>query len=138
MLILYSFVQNTDEIEIEIDALPPAVLRALWDAVMKPKQTAAAPPSPAKPFKSGRNQAGTGGLKRKSMDEAAEAEKMRLLEQRISMFDQATSPTAAGAGGAGGVKNGSVSTAMNGHGNDVDSTHSSDSESDSGTSSDSD
>jgi len=92
----------------------------------------------AKPFKTGRNQAGTGGLKRKSMDEAAEAEKMRLLEQRISMFNAATSP------GAGGNANGgapSVGTVQNGAGagaGDADSTHSSDSESDSGSSSDSD
>jgi len=32
------FAQNTDEIEIEIDAFPPAVLWALWNAVVKPKQ----------------------------------------------------------------------------------------------------
>ncbi|KAF8315176.1 Bromodomain-containing protein, partial [Clavulina sp. PMI_390] len=78
--------ENTDEIEIEIDALPPAVLRALWAVVIKPKQPVATAVA-AKPFKSGRNQAGTGGLKRKSMDENAESEKMRLLEQRVQMFD---------------------------------------------------
>lgn len=108
--------------------------------MIKPKQP---PPPPAvastsaKPFKTGRNQAGTGGLKRKSMDEAAEAEKMRLLEQRISMFDVATSP-AAGAAPANG-RAPSVATVQNGAvAGDADSTHSSDSESDSGSSSDSD
>lgn len=134
--------QNADEIEIEIDALPPAVLRALWNAVIKPKQPVAPTASTsAKPFKSGRNQAGTGGLKRKSMDEAAESEKMRLLEQRISMFDAVTSPSGAGAGAASGPngRQESVATVQNPTGaGDADSTHSSDSESDSGSSSDSD
>lgn len=31
---------------------------------------------------------GTGGLKRKSMDEDVEAEKIRQLEQRMALFDQ--------------------------------------------------
>lgn len=71
------------------------------------------------------------------MDEAAEAEKMRLLEQRISMFDAATSP-AAGANPANG-RAASVTTVQNAAAaGDADSTHSSDSESDSGSSSDSD
>lgn len=72
------------------------------------------------------------------MDEVAEAEKMRLLEQRISMFD-AVIP---GSGSAAQGRQDSVTTvntaAVVGAGGDADSTHSSDSESDSGSSSDSD
>jgi len=121
---------NTDEIEIEIDALPPQVLRSLWNAVIKPK---AAPPAAPKPPKNGRQHAATGGLKRKSMDEVAEAEKMRELEARISMFNGELP----GANGAPPPRR-PVTTAAVG-GGDADSVHSSDSESDSGSdSSDSD
>jgi len=74
---------NADEIEIEIDALPPAVLRQLWNTVIKPKSTV---PS-TKPAKSGKNHPATGGVKRKSMDEHVEAQKMRDLEARINMFN---------------------------------------------------
>jgi bromodomain-containing factor 1 len=125
--VLYSFFkQSTDEIELEIDALPPSVLRALWNTVIKPKQ---APAPQAKPFKPGRNQSGTGGKQRKSMDEAVEAEKMRALEARISMFDQAVSGTA---GATNGAVNGAGSvTTVHPAANDADST---DSESDSASS----
>src|SRR5258707_6165730 len=83
-LISTSF-QNADEIEIEIDALPPAVLRQLWNTVIKPKPGA---PS-TKTAKSGKNHPATGGVKRKSMDEHVEAQRMRALEARINMFDKA-------------------------------------------------
>lgn len=39
---------------------------------------------------------GTGGLKRKSMDENVEAEKIRQLEERMRLFDQPNSATASG------------------------------------------
>jgi len=108
------------------------ILRALWNALIKSKQapplTPAVALTSAKPFKTGRHQAGTSGLKRKSTNEAAEAEKMRLLEQRVSMFDAATSP---GAGVNANGRTPSVTTVQNDAG-DMDSTHSSDSESDSG------
>lgn len=42
---------------------------------------------------------GTGGLKRKSMDEDVEAEKIRVLEERMALFSNAggkSSSTAAG------------------------------------------
>ncbi|KAF8338313.1 Bromodomain-containing protein [Cantharellus anzutake] len=87
---------NADEIEIEIDALPPAVLRQLWNTVIKPKPAAAA----AKPSKSGKNHPATGGVKRKSMDEHAEAQKMRELEARINMFNNADLKNGVAANGA--------------------------------------
>lgn len=43
----------------------------------------AAPPKRNRPGKG----TGTGGLKRKSMDEDVEAEKIRQLEQRMALFD---------------------------------------------------
>ncbi|KAF9513687.1 hypothetical protein BS47DRAFT_1362247 [Hydnum rufescens UP504] len=135
---------NTDEIEIEIDALPPKVLHSLWNVVIKPKM--APPPTSAssKPTKNGRH-TGTGGLKRKSMDEEAEARKMREIDARINMFSNGTGGGSPNANGTNGTTNGvevrrtSAVTATNAGGGDADSVHSSDSESDSGSdSSDSD
>ncbi|KAJ4476755.1 bromodomain-containing protein [Lentinula aciculospora] len=73
---------STEEIELEIDLLPTAVLTRLYNVVVRPMK--AAPPKRNRPGKG----TGTGGLKRKSMDEEVEAEKIRQLEQRMAMFDQ--------------------------------------------------
>ncbi|KDQ13577.1 hypothetical protein BOTBODRAFT_111322, partial [Botryobasidium botryosum FD-172 SS1] len=109
---------NTEEIEVEIDMLAPSVLMKLWNFVIKPRHS---PPKPK--GVRGRNAAGTGGVKRKSMDEAAESEKIRQLEARMRMFEQA------GTGGAGAPA--AVATAAQpvgmGAGADVDESASSDS-----------
>ncbi|KAG6891419.1 hypothetical protein C0992_007198 [Termitomyces sp. T32_za158] len=73
--------QSTEEIELEIDLLPPAVLTKLYNFVIRPLR---APPT--KRVRTGKG-TGTGGLKRKSMDEDAEAEKIRLLEERMLLFE---------------------------------------------------
>ena len=65
--------QSTEEIELDIDQLPPAVLLKLYNTVMRPiKAKSSGRPSagPARHSSHG----GTGGLKRKSMDEEAEDE----------------------------------------------------------------
>ena len=59
------------------------MLRQLWNTVIKPKPVA----SSAKSAKGGKNHPATGGVKRKSMDEHVEAQKMRDLEARINMFN---------------------------------------------------
>ncbi|KAG6885943.1 hypothetical protein C0993_007445 [Termitomyces sp. T159_Od127] len=73
--------QSTEEIELEIDLLPPSVLTKLYNFVIRPLR---APQT--KRVRTGKG-TGTGGLKRKSMDEDVEAEKIRLLEERILLFD---------------------------------------------------
>ncbi|KAG6911769.1 hypothetical protein DXG01_000015 [Tephrocybe rancida] len=73
--------QSTDEIELEIDQLPSSVLTKLYNFVLRPLR---APPT--KRNRPGKG-TGTGGLKRKSMDEDVEAEKIRLLEERMLLFD---------------------------------------------------
>ncbi|KAJ3794041.1 Bromodomain-containing protein [Lentinula aff. detonsa] len=73
---------STEEIELDIDLLPIAVLTRLYNVVVRPLK--AAPPKRNRPGKG----TGTGGLKRKSMDEEVEAEKIRQLEQRMALFDQ--------------------------------------------------
>ncbi|KAJ3750110.1 Bromodomain-containing protein [Lentinula detonsa] len=104
---------STEEIELDIDLLPIAVLTRLYNVVVRPLK--AAPPKRNRPGKG----TGTGGLKRKSMDEEVEAEKIRQLEQRMALFDQGA--------------NGSVPSGARAH----DSDRSSDSSSDDSSGSDS-
>ncbi|KAF5368460.1 hypothetical protein D9758_002376 [Tetrapyrgos nigripes] len=73
---------STEEIELEIDLLPIPVLMKLYNFVIRPMR-----PQPPKRNRPGKG-TGTGGLKRKSMDEDVEAEKIRQLEQRMALFDQ--------------------------------------------------
>jgi len=82
---------STEEIELDIDQLPAAVLTKLYNFVIRPLR---APPT--KRSRTGKG-TGTGGLKRKSMDEDVEAEKIRQLEQRMALFDQplGSAPSAA-------------------------------------------
>jgi len=81
--------QNSEEIELEIDALPAIVLTKLYNFVVRPLKhpaTAAVKPKVTKRIGSGNTgrtgAAATGGVKRKSMDEVAEAEKIRSLEEK--------------------------------------------------------
>ncbi|KAI0048423.1 Bromodomain-containing protein, partial [Auriscalpium vulgare] len=73
---------SQEEIELEIDTLPSAVLTKLYNFVIRPLRQ-----PPAKRSRPGKG-TGTGGLKRKSMDENQEAEKIRALEERMKLFDQ--------------------------------------------------
>lgn len=66
----------------EIDTLPAPVLIKLYNFVIRPTRTQS-----TKRNRTGKG-TGTGGLKRKSMDEDVEAEKIRQLEQRMALFDQ--------------------------------------------------
>ncbi|KAF8624755.1 hypothetical protein AX15_005653 [Amanita polypyramis BW_CC] len=76
--------QSNEEIELEIDSLPASVLTKLYNFVIRPMR--------APPTKRSRGKGtGTGGLKRKSMDEDVEAEKIRQLEQRMALFEQNSS-----------------------------------------------
>jgi hypothetical protein len=62
--------------------LPSTVLTKLYNFVLRPLR---APPT--KRNRTGKG-TGTGDLKRKSMDEEAEAEKIRRLEERMKMFEE--------------------------------------------------
>jgi hypothetical protein len=72
--------QSTEEIELEIDQLPASVLTKLYNFVIRPIR-----PPVTKRNRTGKG-TGTGGLKRKSMDEDVEAEKIRMLEERMALF----------------------------------------------------
>lgn len=80
--------QSTEEIEIEIDLLPVNVLTKLYNFVLRPLR------QPQKRSRATGKGTGTGGLKRKSMDENVEAEKIRQLEERMKLFDNPTGATA--------------------------------------------
>ncbi|KIJ45503.1 hypothetical protein M422DRAFT_46574 [Sphaerobolus stellatus SS14] len=71
--------QSTEEIELDIDSLPASVLTKLYNYVLRPLR-----PSKRRTNNPG---GGTGGLKRKSMDEDVEAEKIRRLEAQLHRFD---------------------------------------------------
>ncbi|KAL6304232.1 Bromodomain-containing protein [Sparassis latifolia] len=72
---------STEEIELEIDLLPASVLTKLYNFVIRPMRTPA-----TKRSRTGKG-TGTGGLKRKSMDEDVEAAKIRALEARMKLFE---------------------------------------------------
>jgi hypothetical protein len=90
---------STEEIELDIDSLPPQVLMKLYNFVLRPLKT-----SP--PKRSRGVGGGTGGLKRKSMDEDVEAERIRQLEQRIALFEPGGAAAGAQGAGRGGLDSG--------------------------------
>ncbi|KIM84571.1 hypothetical protein PILCRDRAFT_387920 [Piloderma croceum F 1598] len=81
---------STEEIELEIDLLPAIVLTKLYNYVLRPLRAPA-----TKRNRTGKG-TGTGGLKRKSMDEDVEAEKIRQLEERMRLFAGGGAPASAG------------------------------------------
>ncbi|PCH33446.1 Bromodomain-containing protein [Wolfiporia cocos MD-104 SS10] len=77
---------STEEIELEIDQLPASVLQKLYNFVIRPIKA-----SVPKRARTGKG-TGTGGLKRKSMDEDVEAAKIRALEERMKLFEGGREP----------------------------------------------
>ena len=88
-----------DEIELDIDELSPQTLYKLYKYVVRPKKKAPATPEigpGGKPVVApapidGRKR-GTGGLKKKNLDETEEAERIARLQQQLQQF---TDPSAA-------------------------------------------
>ncbi|KAG8897981.1 hypothetical protein FRB99_007738 [Tulasnella sp. 403] len=123
---------NSEEIELEIDALPSLVLQRLYNFVVRPLKLASKPANAYKvPKRTGSGNTGrtgaaaTGGVKRKSMDEAAEAEKIRTLEEKARLlaggFPGASAGTPQGPGmGAGADEDDSVQSSEE-SGSDSDS-----------------
>ncbi|KDQ63862.1 hypothetical protein JAAARDRAFT_29913 [Jaapia argillacea MUCL 33604] len=107
---------STEEIELDIDLLPPSVLTKLYNFVLRPLQRSAG----TKRARTGKG-TGTGGLKRKSMDEDVEAEKIRQLEARMALFEQGSG----GAAAASGAADSSRRTDMSEHSSDSSSDESS-------------
>jgi hypothetical protein len=93
--------QSTEEIELEIDTLPAHVLTKLYNFVIRPQLRTSAP----KRSRTGKG-TGTGGLKRKSMDEDVEAEKIRQLEARMALFENPDGSAVPSAGAGEAIGNG--------------------------------
>jgi hypothetical protein len=72
--------------------LPAMVLTKLYNFVLRPLRAPA-----TKRSRTGKG-TGTGGLKRKSMDEDVEAEKIRQLEERMRLFEGGAPASASGIG----------------------------------------
>lgn len=87
---------STEEIELDIDSLPQTVLMKLYNFVLRPIRN---PPKRSRGIGGG-----TGGLKRKSMDEDVEAERIRQLEERIALFNNGDPAAAAAAAGSGAAR----------------------------------
>ncbi|EIM92793.1 Bromodomain-containing protein [Stereum hirsutum FP-91666 SS1] len=113
---------SQEEIELEIDLLPASVLTKLYNFVLRPVRQAQAP----KKARTGKG-TGTGGLKRKSMDEDAEAEKIRRLEAQMALFEQQANGGAASA--TNGTRPGDAGMVAAGHDSDGSSDSSSDDDS---------
>ncbi|CAE6491775.1 unnamed protein product [Rhizoctonia solani] len=88
---------SSEEIELDIESLTPAVLTKLWNFVVKPQQQKRAAVSHNGPKRTSGNAskgaAATGGVKRKSMDEEVESARIRKLQEQLNKFD----PSAAAA-----------------------------------------
>lgn len=84
---------DDEEIELDIDDLSPATLYKLYKYVVRPKgkkQTT------SKLSASDGRKRGTGGVKRKNLDESEEAARIARLQQQLQQFDNAeTSPAPA-------------------------------------------
>ena len=94
---------NEEEIELDIDELSPQTLYKLYKYVVRPKKSSAAPaaegaadgkPAIAPAPIDGRKR-GTGGLKKKNLDETEEAERIARLQQQLQQFND---PNAASSG----------------------------------------
>lgn len=82
-----------DEIELDIDELSPQTLYKLYKYVVRPKKKNAGPevgpngkPTPVSAPIDGRKR-GTGGLKKKNLDEDEEAERIARLQQQLQQFN---------------------------------------------------
>ncbi|WFC97360.1 hypothetical protein MYAM1_000070 [Malassezia yamatoensis] len=82
-----------DEIELDIDELSPQTLFRLYKYVVRPKKKTAGAevgangkPVPASQPIDGRKR-GTGGLKKKNLDETEEAERIARLQQQLEQFN---------------------------------------------------
>ncbi|CAE6454066.1 unnamed protein product [Rhizoctonia solani] len=82
---------SSEEIELDIESLTPAVLTKLWNFVVKPQQQKRAAVSHNGPKRTSGNAskgaAATGGVKRKSMDEEVESARIRKLQEQLNKFD---------------------------------------------------
>ncbi|KDN41778.1 Bromodomain-containing protein [Tilletiaria anomala UBC 951] len=77
---------DDEEIELDIDDLSAKTLYKLYRYVVRPKNKKTTNSNPAKNASDGRKR-GTGGLKRKNLDEGEESERIRRLQAQLQQFE---------------------------------------------------
>ncbi|SJX63676.1 related to BDF1-sporulation protein [Sporisorium reilianum f. sp. reilianum] len=90
---------DEEEIELDIDELSPRTLYKLYKYVVRPKKPAPVANKNSKSAPLDGRKRGTGGIKKKNLDEGEEAERIARLQQQLEQFGN---PDAVGAGGAAG------------------------------------
>ncbi|CDS01241.1 hypothetical protein [Sporisorium scitamineum] len=90
---------DEEEIELDIDELSPRTLYKLYKYVVRPKKPAPVANKNSKSAPLDGRKRGTGGIKKKNLDEGEEAERIARLQQQLEQFGN---PEAVGAGGAAG------------------------------------
>lgn len=87
---------DEEEIELDIDELSAKTLYKLYKYVVRPKKVAAAVNKNSKSAPLDGRKRGTGGIKKKNLDEGEEAERIARLQQQLEQFGN---PDAMGSGG---------------------------------------
>ena len=89
---------DEEEIELDIDELSPRTLYKLYKYVVRPKKPAPVVNKNSKSAPLDGRKRGTGGIKKKNLDEGEEAERIARLQQQLEQFGN---PEAIGSGGGG-------------------------------------
>ncbi|EST09462.1 Bromodomain protein [Kalmanozyma brasiliensis GHG001] len=92
---------DEEEIELDIDELSPRTLYKLYKYVVRPKKAAPAANKNSKSAPLDGRKRGTGGIKKKNLDEGEEAERIARLQQQLEQFGNSEAAGSAG-GPAGG------------------------------------
>ncbi|KAJ9479957.1 Bromodomain-containing factor 1 [Pseudozyma hubeiensis] len=90
---------DEEEIELDIDELSPRTLYKLYKYVVRPKKPAPVANKNSKSAPLDGRKRGTGGIKKKNLDEGEEAERIARLQQQLEQFGN---PDAVGSGGGAG------------------------------------
>ncbi|WVQ80446.1 hypothetical protein IAT38_002551 [Cryptococcus sp. DSM 104549] len=98
---------NNQEIELDIDSLPPATVLKLYNLVCRGGRSSAGPKraknGQGKKATGGTGKKAMGGVSRRSVNEKEEAERIKRMEAQLQAFE---SQRGAGVGGMGGVGQG--------------------------------
>ncbi|KAJ1573823.1 hypothetical protein NDA12_005213 [Ustilago hordei] len=93
---------DEEEIELDIDELSPKTLYKLYKYVVRPKKPAPTPNKNSKSAPLDGRKRGTGGIKKKNLDEGEEAERIARLQEQLNQFGNADAIIGGVGGAAGG------------------------------------
>lgn len=87
---------DEEEIELDIDELSPRTLYKLYKYVVRPKKAAPVANKNSKSAPLDGRKRGTGGIKKKNLDEGEEAERIARLQQQLEQFGNSEATGSAG------------------------------------------